>query len=178
MNHQIFEEERNKRGKHTQTKKRIKEIEVDVVIVGTGCGGSVAAAVLSQAGHQVLVLEKGQYLRSEAITGTEEQGFDQMYERGATVVTEDSGVAVLAGSTFGGGSAVNWACCLRTPSYVREEWSSRYGLARFGPSSREFSHALDAVTRRLGVKEGAAVAHNAPHRCRGLRLRNACPRLR
>ena len=46
--------------------------------------------------------------------GTEEHGFNNMYEKGGVLITEDTGIAVLAGSAFGGGTAVNWACSLRT----------------------------------------------------------------
>ena len=41
----------------------------------------------------------------------------------------DGGVQVLAGSTFGGGSSVNWCCSLRTPVAVREEWAKDFGVS-------------------------------------------------
>ena len=57
------------------------DIETDVVIVGTGCGGSVLASVLSEIdGLRVLVLEKAQYLRWQEIKGIEGHGFQKMYK--------------------------------------------------------------------------------------------------
>ena len=130
----------------------------DVVIVGSGCGGAVMAAELSRS-SRVLLLEKSGHLTYDDIPGTEDHSFNSMYERGGSLRTEDSAIAVLAGSTFGGGSAVNWACCLSTPAYVREEWDCM-GLQRFGPCSTEFDGALDFVKTRIGVQEGNTVQHN------------------
>ena len=140
------------------------EIETDVVVVGSGCGGGVVAATLAAAGHKVLVLEKGAYYPAETLPAKEGAAFKQLYEGGGIVIT-DTGLTVLAGSTFGGGSTVNWACSLITPHYVREEWASKHGLTHMvGP---EYSGAVAAVCERLGVKE-EGVAHNG---CNSLFLR-------
>ena len=65
--------------------------------------------------------------------------------------------AILAGATFGGGTSVNWACCLPPPPFVRKEWKDKHGLAQF--TEPQFDEALAAVNKRIGATvEG--VVHN------------------
>ena len=40
----------------------------------------------------------------------------------------------------------------RTPEHVRKEWASEHGLPLF--TSDQYTHAMDAVCKRLGVSEG------------------------
>lgn len=132
-------------------------LTVDAVVVGSGCGGSVVAAELAQAGRRVLVLEKGRYFQRRDMTSQEGDAFEHMYERGGLVTTDDTGLGVLAGATFGGGSTINWACSLRTPDHVKNEWASQHGLKTFKDGT--FDASLDAVCSRLGVKTDG-VTHN------------------
>lgn len=44
------------------------KIECDVVIVGSGAGGAATASILAQAGHKVLVLEKGHFTPAAELT--------------------------------------------------------------------------------------------------------------
>src|SRR5260221_11905080 len=58
------------------------QIDCDVVIVGSGAGGGTAAAVLSEAGLDVVVLEAGDYIPGTELDGSEVQGCGMVYMDG------------------------------------------------------------------------------------------------
>ena len=124
-------------------------LEADVAIVGSGAGGGVVAAMLAAAGRDVLVIEAGAYVPETEMTGRELDGFDRLYlDRGLTA-TADLGVAILAGSTLGGGTVVNWTTCFAPPEWLRTEWAARHGLEGFdGPGT---AADVAAVESELGV---------------------------
>jgi hypothetical protein len=44
---------------------RVDELQIDAVVIGSGCGGGVIASELINAGFNVLVLEKGGFFQTE-----------------------------------------------------------------------------------------------------------------
>ncbi|XVE65423.1 hypothetical protein DITRI_Ditri07aG0179100 [Diplodiscus trichospermus] len=74
---------------------------------------------------------------------------DQMYLSGGMLATDDMGVVILAGSTVGGGSTINWSAPLKTPKHVMNEWCDRYGLELF--DSKFYKKAMDVVCGKMGV---------------------------
>ncbi len=128
---------------------RDTDLNADVVVVGSGAGGGVVAAELSMAGLEVVVLEKGSYHNEADFSGQEAEMTSRLYLRRGLLTTHDLGVIVLAGSTLGGGTVVNWSTSLRTEEIVLREWEHSYGLA--GATSDAYRRGFEVVEQRLGV---------------------------
>lgn len=145
-------------------------LDTDVLIIGSGAGGGVMAGELSAAGLDVIVAEKGGYFAEADYHGREYASSEQMYEKRALLTTADQSISLLAGSTLGGGTTVNWTTSLRPPEMVLREWQDEYGFD--GATSAEFQRSLDAVSQRLHINtdESAPNTLNA-------HLENGCRQL-
>lgn len=123
--------------------------DVDVVIIGSGSASGVVAHTLSEAGHKCLVIEKGKYYPNSELNFKDVEGLASLYERGGSVVSADQLIFVLAGSTFGGGSFVNWSACLKTPFKVRKEWADDHGID--WAASEEYDDCMNYVWQKMGA---------------------------
>jgi choline dehydrogenase-like flavoprotein len=127
------------------------DVACDVCVVGSGAGGGVAAAVLAQAGLDVVVLEAGPAVGEADFVGDELSAYRTLYWGAAAATTDDGGIGLLSGECLGGTTTVNWTTSFRTPDAVREEWGGPF-------ATDEFTRSLDAVSERCGVNTD----HNLP----------------
>ncbi|KAI5368221.1 putative glucose-methanol-choline oxidoreductase, long-chain-alcohol oxidase [Septoria linicola] len=132
-------------------------IETDVLIVGSGCGGAVAAKVLAEAGLKVLVVEKQYYWAPEHFPMGEREAGAHLFGNGGVIISDDSSMSVVAGTTWGGGGTINWSASLQPQGFVRREWAQKFGLTHF--TSSAFQADLDAVCDRMGVSTDN-ITHN------------------
>jgi choline dehydrogenase-like flavoprotein len=135
-------------------------LDADVCIVGSGAGGGVIAGELAQRGLSVIVLEAGGYYDTGDFNQLEMWSHRNLYWRGGYVPTQDDSVNLIAASTLGGGTQINWENCLATPEWVRSEWEREHGLD--GLAGSEFESQLNAVMRRLQVNDECS-DYNGPH---------------
>ena len=138
-------------------------------LIGSGAGGGVIAAELARAGRSVVVLEMGQYRNEADFKALELPGFLELYLGGGLASSQDGSMSILAGSTLGGGTVVNYMNCIRTPQPIREEWAA---MGVEGIDQPDYERHIDSIWERLSVNE-QATAQNATHR----KLIDACERL-
>ena len=119
-------------------------LHCDTVVVGSGAGGAVVAAELAEAGHDVIIVEKGAYVPESEFTQREAEMLARLYEQRAAFTSSNGGVTMFAGSCLGGGTTVNWAGAFRTPDYILQQWASAHHVPHF--TTAGYQRSLDAVT--------------------------------
>ncbi|MCW5934175.1 MAG: GMC family oxidoreductase [Fimbriimonadia bacterium] len=135
-------------------------LEADYIVIGSGAGGGVVAARLTEAGHTVLVLEMGGDDGQTRPGMNELEGLQSLYLGNGIVVTRDSSIMILAGSALGGGTTINWTTSLRAPENVFEEWVRDFALD--GWDCQTMQQQYGRVERDLHV-QCHPDEHNAPN---------------
>ncbi len=88
----------------------------DVLVIGTGFGGSIPGYYLAAGGARVIMLERGPRLSSATFTHSLELG---TYTKLVDLI-RGTGCDVIAANCVGGGSVIYFAASLRAPSFVFE----------------------------------------------------------
>ena len=101
----------------------------DVVVVGTGAGGAVAARELAEAGLDVVILEEGPFIRPEEVSRDCGMGMAQiMAEAGLRTMIGPAVIPTIQGKCVGGSTLPNSAILFRIPDDVLELWRDDYGV--------------------------------------------------
>ncbi|MFF3885949.1 GMC family oxidoreductase N-terminal domain-containing protein [Streptomyces sp. NPDC001914] len=128
----------------------------DVVVVGSGAGGAMAARTFARAGLSVIVLEEGRHHPTASFGRRAPlDRFTELYrDGGATVALGRPPVLLPVGRAVGGTTVVNSGTCYRTPDHVLERWRDVFGFGladRFGPLLDEAERTLRVAPQPLDV---------------------------
>ncbi len=118
----------------------------DVVVVGTGAGGAVAARELARAGLDVVVLEEGPFIRPEDVHVDTGRAMTQVLaEAGLRTFLAPSAVATIQGRCVGGSTFPNSAILFRIPDDILDEWRDEHGIE--GLTSEALADSYQRVER-------------------------------
>jgi len=108
---------------------------VDILVIGSGCGGATAAWDLARAGREVLVLEEGGDRTGLDLTQRDSIEYDDLYMDRAGRATEDLAITILQGRALGGGGVINCSDVVPIHDPVLRVWQRRFGLTGFSPEA-------------------------------------------
>jgi choline dehydrogenase-like flavoprotein len=125
--------------------------DCDVLIIGSGAGGATTAAILAESGHQVLIVEEGEWVDQGTVVPFSLEQMDRQYRSGGvTVALGLPSIAYTEGRCAGGGTEVNSGLYRRPPEETLERWRREYSIAEFG--SDPLFEILDEVENALSVQ--------------------------
>jgi choline dehydrogenase-like flavoprotein len=169
-------------------------LETDVLVVGSGAGGSfVAAEVAARTRQRVLILEKGDFIEPTEFLQRERLMMPRIFDTEFSVL-EVFGVelptvstAVVTGKLVGGSATINHALAFEPPRPVIRDWHDQLGaefsyddliphldyvrkLLRIAPVPQSqisgSNLALRRGAQRLGMRHHGVAQRNA-HQCIG-----------
>lgn len=105
------------------------DVDADVIIVGTGAGGAVAAANFARAGFRTAIIEAGPALKKENMTRNAPEFLAKYFWEGGTrMLMANTPFPLMQGRVVGGSTVSNSAIMYKLPDWVRQEWIEKDGL--------------------------------------------------
>lgn len=127
-----------------------ERVHVDVVVIGSGAGGSAAAVALAERGLTVAVVEEGSHWAPSQFKHRATWAWRHLYAGRGTRATRGNCVMVLPGGRgVGGSTLINSAICFRTPPEVLAAWRADHGCKHF--TDDWMGQCFDRTWARLGI---------------------------
>jgi choline dehydrogenase-like flavoprotein len=127
----------------------------DVIVIGSGAAGAVAAHTFVEAGLSVAIVEEGPWLKTREVTEDVHSAFSRAFRlKGMQVLQGRSFMPLIQGRCVGGSTLVNSAIVWRIPEDVVDDWTARFGLGGAITMSA-LEPCFDLLERELSVSEVA-----------------------
>jgi choline dehydrogenase-like flavoprotein len=111
----------------------------EVCVIGSGAGGAVVAALLAEAGRDVVLLEQGGYHTAADFDQREERMLPLLFEDAAMRATDDGTITILQGHGVGGSTVHNLCYCFRAPGPILELWEQEHGVRELAGLEASFA---------------------------------------
>ncbi|HEX2491216.1 MAG TPA: GMC family oxidoreductase [Blastocatellia bacterium] len=163
--------------------------DYDVCVIGSGPGGSVAAATLAQSGLKVALVERGPFLPAD---DSNFRALDMSNRMGHIELTSGLRTILYQGNAVGGGSLLYGAVAMKPPQFVFDEWKELSGAPEIDrdklephyrhvvqvmsvtEQTRELENEPNAIVRRmadaLGKPDGLETVSRYTEGCAGVGL--------
>ena len=111
------------------TAKSRRRYVTDVVVVGSGAGGAPSAALLRDAGFDVILLEEGGLHRTESFRTDPISSLQSLYrDAGTSSIMGRPPILFAEGRCVGGSTTINGGMSWPTPERVLSQWSEDFHL--------------------------------------------------
>jgi choline dehydrogenase-like flavoprotein len=146
----------------------------EVIVIGSGAGGAVAAATLAQKGYAVLIVEAGPHFPTSDLSHHEADMTARIFRDGALQSTQDNDIIIFQGIGVGGSTLLNNNICLRLAENGITHPDAPDVLAQWRAMGAPVEDArltasFEFVEARLNVKKVDPFVgkHNGPHLMQG-----------
>ncbi len=132
-------------------------LQTEVLVVGSGAGGSTTAAQLTAAGRTVTMVEEGPWIEPDAVEPFSLEEMVLKYRhRGSSATLGSPPVAYAEGRCIGGSTEINSGLWHRLPSYLSERWRREFAIDEFTDA------VLDTYAEQVESVLGVSSLPSAP----------------
>ena len=122
-----------------------------MLVIGSGAGGAPTAALLAEAGFDVLIAEEGPHVEQGEVAPFSLAQMDRQYRAGGvTAALGFPTIAYTEGCCVGGGTEINSGLYRRPPEDVVAKWRTEHGVADL--EFDELERICDEVEQVLSVQ--------------------------
>jgi choline dehydrogenase-like flavoprotein len=127
-------------------------LKSEIVVIGSGPGGSVTATILAEAGLDVTLIEEGSFLTLDSAPHFSLKEITQKYRCGGiTIGMGNPKVNYAEGRCVGGGSEINRGLYHRLPPEIMNAWKRDYHVEAL--SHDEFIHHFEACEKKICISQ-------------------------